>query len=142
MANRTSRTVSRLRCDRRRVDVLVETAGAVEARGERTRADAAGLWVAGHVRAVIVAGGVGRPDRVSLVGPHCTNRTPLGGHGDVVTEERHQAAAELFVVEVRRLGGDLDARSPSLAAVGGLGVPDVQARRCLPGGAVTRRLGG
>ena len=131
-----------LRCDRRRVDVLIEAASDIEASGGRARAGAAGLRVAGHVRPVIIGGGVGRPNRVPLVGPRCTDCVPLGGHGDVVTEERHPASAELLIVEVRRRVGYLDARSPSLTAVSGVGVPDVQARRLLPRGAVTRRPDG
>lgn len=58
-----------LRGDRRRVDILVKAARAVEAGVERARASAPGLRVPGYVRTVIVARGVGRPDRVPLVSP-------------------------------------------------------------------------
>src|ERR1700739_1450436 len=131
-----------LRCDRYRVDVLVEAAGAVETGIERTRTGTAGFRIAGDIRAVIVARGVGGPNRVPLVCPHCTDRVPLGGNGDVVTEAPHQADPELLIVEVRRRVVHLDARPPSLTAVSGLGVADVQARGRLPAGAVARWPGG
>src|SRR5207302_5892866 len=73
--------------DHGRVDVLVEPASYVEAGVQRRPARTAGLRVTGHVRAVVVAGGVGRPDGVALVGPDRPDHVALRGHGDVITEE-------------------------------------------------------
>src|SRR5215831_8678914 len=106
--------------DRCRVDVLVQPAGAVEAGGERRGAGASGFGGAGWVGAVVVTGGVGGGDGVALVGPDHADRVTLGGDGDVVADERHEPAAELLDVGVGGRVGDLDARAPGLAAVGGL----------------------
>lgn len=132
----------RLRCDLGPVNVLVEATGAIEAGAERTRAGTAGLRVASHVRTVIIGGGIGRPHRVALVGPHCADHVSLRINSHVVAEERHPATAELLIVEVRWRAGHFDARSPSVTAVRGLGAPDIQARGRLAGGAVTRWLDG
>src|SRR6266568_9036549 len=93
-----------LRCDRGSVDVLVETASAIETGVERTGAVAAGLRIASYVGAVIVPRGVGRTDGVPLVSPDCAHCVILGGNGDVVTEERHPATAELPRVVLDAIG--------------------------------------
>ena len=128
-----------LRCDRGSVDVLVETASAIETGVERTGAVAAGLRIASYVGAVIVARGVGRTDGVPLVSPDCAYCVTLGGNGDVVTEEWRPATAELLIIEVRRGVGHLHTRSPSLTAIARFRIADIKARRCMSSGAVTRR---
>src|SRR5260221_2430317 len=126
---------------RSRVVVLLEPACAVEAGRERRRAGAAGFRVPGHVRAVVVTRWVGRTDGVPLVSPGQSDGAALRGEREVVTEERHAPAAELLVVRLGRRAGDLNARTPGLAAVTGFGEPRVEACRRRPGGAVARRAG-
>src|SRR5262245_3586117 len=107
-----------LRCDRRRVDVLVETTRTVEARRERTRAGTARLRIAGDVGSVVVTSRVGRANRVALIRPGRSNCGANRRDGDVVAEERNESAPELLVVEVRRSISNMDADRTGLPAVG------------------------